>query len=187
MRITASMVIASVMLLSDLSMSLGSACHFLQMASDRRPVMPRPAGHLLRGFGVFYDPILKVPRQHNGWDLSLSPNRVVKAVAPGIVAELQTAGPSAGVVTIDHGGGWSTVYAHLDGINVRVGQCLESGQNLGSLGAPRVTNPPSLHIEIRHDGKAIDPRYFSVTGNCPATKVDQLSQTTRDRAQWLKI
>lgn len=158
MRMTASMAIASIMWVSDLSMSPGSACHFLQMATDRRPVMARPAGHLFRGFGIFYDPIVKVPRQHNGWDLSLSSNMVVRAMAPGIVTDLQTAGPSGGVVTIDHGGGWSTVYAHLDGINVRVGQCLVSGRRLGSLGAPSVTNRPSLHIEIKHDGKAIDPK-----------------------------
>ena len=158
MRMAASMAIASIMWVSDLSMSSSSACRLLQMATDRRPVMAKPVGHLLRGFGVFYDPILKVPRQHNGWDLSLPSSMVVRAMAPGIVTGLQTARSSGGVVTIDHGGGWSSIYAHLDGIDVRMGECLVSGQRLGSLGAPSVTNRPPLHIEITHHGKAIDPK-----------------------------
>ena len=60
-------------------------------------------------------------------------------------------------IIIDHGGGVSTLYAHLSKLKVKYGETVESGQNIGVSGNSGWSNGPHLHLEIRIDGKPCDP------------------------------
>lgn len=97
-------------------------------------------------------------RFHSGIDYPGPTGAPVTAAAPGRVTY---AGWSAGgwgyLVTVAHGNGVRTMYAHLSRVGVRVGQRVASGQRLGRLGASGHATGPHLHFEVRLRGAAVDP------------------------------
>jgi murein DD-endopeptidase MepM/ murein hydrolase activator NlpD len=97
-------------------------------------------------------------RFHTGIDYRSSRGTPVVAAASGRVT---FAGFSAGgwgrLVTIAHGGGTRTMYAHLSGVGVRVGQYVQSGQLIGRVGSSGNSTGPHLHFEVRVRGAAVDP------------------------------
>ena len=63
-------------------------------------------------------------------------------------------------VEIDHGSGYETLYAHLSGIAVQIGEWLEQGQILGLSGTTGRSTGPHLHFELRRNGIVQDPLLF---------------------------
>jgi len=62
-------------------------------------------------------------------------------------------------VAIDHGNGYQTLYAHLSKVNVRCGQSVSQGQNIGLGGSTGNSTGPHLHFEIRYQGGFVNPWY----------------------------
>lgn len=97
-------------------------------------------------------------RFHTGIDYPAASGAPVTAAATGRVA---FAGWSSGgwgrLVTIDHGAGLRTWYAHLSTIAVRPGQLVVAGQRIGAVGATGHATGPHLHFEVRLRGAAVDP------------------------------
>ena len=87
-----------------------------------------------------------------------------KATAPGKVVKAGWNGGYGRMVEIDHGNGYSTRYAHLSKIRVKVGQELATGDTVGDVGSSGRSTGPHLHYEIRRDGDAIDPVRFLKAG-----------------------
>ncbi|AUT03687.1 peptidase [Nostoc sp. CENA543] len=88
---------------------------------------------------------------HSGVDLLAAVGTPVEAIAPGAVVFAQNQGTYGNLVIINHNGGMQSRYAHLDTIQVKVGQQVSKGQLLGTVGT---TGQPTgkqshLHFEIR--------------------------------------
>ena len=85
----------------------------------------------------------------------------VYAPAAGTVIAATTRypdGPQYGtVVVLDHGGGWQTLYAHLDGFDVEVGQRVAAGTQIGRVGATGKVTGPHVHLEMLLNGQRVDP------------------------------
>jgi murein DD-endopeptidase MepM/ murein hydrolase activator NlpD len=97
-------------------------------------------------------------RFHSGLDLTAPAGTPVTAAAPGRVT---WAGPRPGgwgkLVTLSHGHGVRTMYAHLSTVRVKVGQWIAGGTVLGRVGATGDATGPHLHFEVRVGAAAIDP------------------------------
>ncbi|MEU5946386.1 peptidoglycan DD-metalloendopeptidase family protein [Micromonospora sp. NPDC047465] len=85
----------------------------------------------------------------------------VVASAPGTVDRVtDLGGTSYGkYVRINHGGGYTTYYAHLNGFNVSVGQTVGYGKVIGWVGSTGGSTGPHLHYEQRLDGNDIQVRF----------------------------
>ena len=61
------------------------------------------------------------------------------------------------MVILDHDGGDYSLYAHLDRATVSIGQQVDGGQAIGTVGESGSLVGPKLHFEIRQGGRAVDP------------------------------
>lgn len=118
----------------------------------------RPAlGQLVSGFGNRLHPILGYYRLHAGVDFDGATGDPIIASRNGVVILAEYYGGYGNTVILDHGDGFSTLYAHLSYISVGVGDTIEAGRRLGDLGSTGLSTGPHLHFEIRQNGSPVDP------------------------------
>lgn len=98
---------------------------------------------------------------HRGLDFTAARGTPVHAPAAGVVVaatERYDNAPNYGtVVVLDHGGGWQSLYAHLDAYDVQVGQQVVSGERIGRVGTTGKVTGPHVHVEMLHNGRRVDP------------------------------
>lgn len=78
----------------------------------------------------------------------------VRATASGRVSAVQNTGSSSygKYIVVDHGNGWSSLYAHLEAQLVVVGQYVDQGTMIGLLGTSGGSTGPHLHFEQKQGG-----------------------------------
>jgi murein DD-endopeptidase MepM/ murein hydrolase activator NlpD len=104
---------------------------------------------------------------HSPSPLSVDWNRTddlgdpVVASAPGLVTSAYgyVNGGYGKWVVIDHGGGETTLYAHLSAVAVKAGERVDQGQQIGNVGTTGNSTGPHLHFEERYNGSDMAP-YF---------------------------
>jgi murein DD-endopeptidase MepM/ murein hydrolase activator NlpD len=114
------------------------------------------AGPLTSGFGMRWG------RMHKGADIGAPCSAPILAAAGGVVVG---AGPVQGygnLITIDHGGGVVTAYAHMfdSGVLVTAGQRVPAGAEIGRVGNAGDSRGCHLHFEVRVNEEPIDPVPF---------------------------
>jgi murein DD-endopeptidase MepM/ murein hydrolase activator NlpD len=111
-------------------------------------------------YGVRKDPFTGEQKKHRGIDFSGKIGTELMAVAPGRVI---SAGDRVGygtTVEIDHGLGFTTLYAHLSKITVSRGDWVRPGTIVGLGGSSGRSTGPHLHYEIRYKGNPFNPEKF---------------------------
>lgn len=118
---------------------------------------PMQTTRITSGFAMRMHPIHKVWRAHTGVDYGAPTGTPVRTVGDGRVKYAGVMGGYGNVVEVEHGGGDTTLYAHLSRIDVRVGQLVERGQTVGGVGATGWATGPHLHFEFKQNGVHRDP------------------------------
>ncbi len=114
-------------------------------------------GPITSGFGLRRHPIFGIQHMHTGIDIGATWGSPVLAAADGQVMHTGWFGGYGKIVVIDHGGGVSTLYAHLFEILVAPGASVRRGQIIARVGTTGYSTGPHLHFEVRVDGQPIDP------------------------------
>jgi hypothetical protein len=96
-------------------------------------------------------------RWHSGVDLPAPLGTPVYSARAGEVVWAGWRGAYGFLVTVAHGRGERTMYAHLSRIDVRVGVRIGEGVRVGLIGATGDATGPHLHFEVRVRGAAVDP------------------------------
>ena len=110
-------------------------------------------GKILSGYGPKEGGLV-----NDGINISANLNAAVKSAENGIVAYAGNEIKGMGnLIIIQHADGWMTVYAHLNSMNVRRGNKVSVGQNIGSVGKTGKVDKPQLHFEIRKGTKSYNP------------------------------
>lgn len=104
-------------------------------------------------------------RHHDGIDLGAPEGTPVYAARDGRVAFSGWRRGYGRMVVLDHGGGWTSVYAHNRENLVRTGDTVRRGTLIATLGATGTASGPNLHFEIRKDGVAYDPLWYLPPGS----------------------
>ena len=98
---------------------------------------------------------------NDGINIGASKGTAVKAAENGVVAYAGNEVKGMGnLIIIQHSGGWMTVYAHMDSMEVRRGTKVSVGQKIGTVGATGKVDEPQLHFEIRKGTKAYNPSSY---------------------------
>lgn len=99
---------------------------------------------------------------HLGIDLACYNGTHILAFNAGTVLKSEYHWSYGNYVLIDHGGGISTLYAHMSQNTVQVGQYVQAGQLVGYCGLTGSTSGYHLHFEVRENGTVVNPRNYLV-------------------------
>jgi len=137
-----------------------SDIHAYRQGIDRLPVArPVNAGAVREtsGFGMRRHPLTGRSTMHNGLDWAGPRGTAIVASADGVVKQAGRQGGYGNLVIIQHEFGIETYYAHLNSIDVRVGQRVSRGQKIGGMGTTGASTGVHLHYEVRVNGRAVNP------------------------------
>lgn len=124
--------------------------------SHRTPV----GGYSASGFGYRLHPVLDEIKFHYGTDVPANSGDDIGAFAAGTVSFAGEDENLGSYVTVDHGGGWQSLYAHCGTVYVQAGDSVQPGQKLALVGATGLATGPHLHFELTHDGVYLNPEYY---------------------------
>lgn len=94
---------------------------------------------------------------HQGIDIGATTGTVIHAAMEGKVVASSYAGDYGNHIKIQNGE-VLTVYAHCSELNVKVGDYVTQGQQIGKVGATGKVTGPHLHFEFRRSGRYVDPQ-----------------------------
>lgn len=118
------------------------------------------AGYTSSGFGYRLHPILNGVRFHYGTDIAANAGEEVLAFADGVVSFAGESSDFGNCIMIDHGDGWTTLYAHCSVLFTEAGRSAAAGERIALVGATGAATGPHLHFELRHDGVYYNPEYY---------------------------
>lgn len=121
------------------------------------PIDKKNNSLLESGYGMRLHPIFGVMRLHTGIDLVAEEGISVVSTQEGVVLRAESAKAWGNIIVVQHDGAYSTSYSHLKSMNVKVGDKVQMGQEIGLVGNTGLSNKNHLHFELLENGEAIDP------------------------------
>ncbi len=115
-------------------------------------------GRISSPFGWRRDPFTKRQDFHTGIDIKGARGTSIGAAKAGTVTYAGWMGGYGRVVVVNHGGGYTSLYAHCDRLLVRKGQKVSAGQLVARCGASGRATGTHLHFEVRYHNKPINPK-----------------------------
>jgi murein DD-endopeptidase MepM/ murein hydrolase activator NlpD len=132
------------------------ASHSQQLAAT--PSIMPTQGWLTSAFSSMREhPILHIARPHEGIDVTAPMGSPIEAPAAGVVTDAGWESGYGNTVTIDHGYGVTTKFAHASKLLVKTGQRVQRGQRIALVGNTGLATGPHLHYEVHVNGRPVDP------------------------------
>ncbi|HWI64129.1 MAG TPA: M23 family metallopeptidase [Symbiobacteriaceae bacterium] len=125
-------------------------------SSGRKLTWPTVAG-ITDDFGQRIHPVFGTPHFHDGIDIGVGSGTPVGAAAGGTVIMAAWYGGYGKTIRIDHGNGIVTMYSHLSGYEVSVGDKVGPGDLIGYSGNTGNSTGAHLHFTVIVDGSPVDP------------------------------
>jgi murein DD-endopeptidase MepM/ murein hydrolase activator NlpD len=117
-------------------------------------------GNVSSPFGMRENPFNGNRGFHSGLDISASPGTPIRTTADGIISHAGWTPHSGYLVVVEHGCGFSTIYAHNKKNAVKVGQKVKRGDVIGYVGSSGKSTGPHVHYEIWEKGKNVNPKKY---------------------------
>ncbi|MGM9598626.1 MAG: murein hydrolase activator EnvC family protein [Faecousia sp.] len=111
-------------------------------------------------YGMRTNPVTGIYCLHNGVDFAASMGTPIYASKSGVVTTACLAGGWGNYVVINHGDGFSTLYAHMTYFIVSAGEYVEQGETIGYVGSTGNSTGPHLHFTIFYDGTSVNPMNY---------------------------
>lgn len=150
-----------------------------------QPVKNEDLTRMASGYGWRSDPFTKARKKHEGMDFSSPVGTPVYASGDGYVerADQNSAGYGKHI-RIEHGFGYTTLYAHLSNYNVKKGQKIRRGDLIGFVGNTGRSQGPHLHYEVHKNGTAVNPINFYY-GNLSPEEFEAMQKAAQIEGQSL--
>lgn len=121
------------------------------------PIAIKDFNRISSGYGWRVHPLYKTRIFHDGMDFTGKVGTPLYATGDAVVKKAGKLRGYGKTVVLDHGYGYTTLYAHLNNYNVKRGQKVKRGEVIAFLGNTGKSTGPHLHYEIRKSGKHVNP------------------------------
>ena len=121
------------------------------------------SGTMTSPFGWREDPNSGEECFHYGVDIAGEEGATVSCFADGTVGTVGESNILGNYVTVNHEGGFSTLYAHCSAITVSAGQSVRKGDEVARVGSTGNATGPHLHFEVHDGGQYLNPIYYVVS------------------------
>lgn len=128
-----------------------------QSILNATPSIKPARGWFTSRFGYRIDPFTGKPDMHFGLDIAAAPGTPVIAPADGVVSYVGYESGYGKIVTIDHGYGVKTRFAHNSQIYVQLGQKIKRRDVVSAVGSTGRSSGPHCHYEVRINEIPVDP------------------------------
>ncbi len=128
--------------------------------SSFKMTMPLKPIRVSSPFGYRVNPVTGNYGMHGGIDLSADSGTKIKTVLSGKVLKAKYSSDYGNFVTVDHGDGLVTLYAHCSKLLVKPGEEIAQGDVIALVGSTGRSTGPHLHLEVRINDVRINPAYF---------------------------
>tara|TARA_R110002073_G_scaffold57778_4_gene146724 strand:+ start:143214 stop:144185 length:972 start_codon:yes stop_codon:yes gene_type:complete len=126
-----------------------------------QPIRKEDLTRMASGYGWRSDPFTKARKMHKGMDFTAAKGIAIYATGNGVVKRADNGASGFGNhIEIDHGYGYTTIYAHLSKYNVKRGEKVKRGDLIGFVGNTGRSSGAHLHYEVHKNGHAINPINF---------------------------
>lgn len=121
--------------------------------------------YALSGFGRRLHPIHKVWKMHYGIDFTARQGTPIQSTGDGVVERVENKRSGYGKnVVINHGYGFKTLYAHMYSVDVKKGDKVKKGQQIGTVGSTGTSTAPHCHYEVWLNGNKVNPVHYVMDG-----------------------
>ena len=117
-------------------------------------------GEISSSYGKRVDPFSGEMTIHTGVDISCDMKSPIRATADGVVSHSAATANSGNVVILEHGCGFSTVYAHNSRNVVKFGKKVKRGDIIAYVGSTGKSTGPHVHYEVWKDGMTVDAQKY---------------------------
>ena len=124
---------------------------------------PSMGGYLSSLFGYRTDPMSGRKEFHEGLDFAGKQGTPVVAVAAGIITWSGSRYGYGNMIEVSHGNGYITRYAHNNKNLVSVGEKVERGEVIATMGNTGRSTGTHVHFEVIYNGKHVDPKKYLST------------------------
>ena len=140
------------------------------------PVIPDESKYKLSSrFGYRSDPFTGNAKMHTGLDFAMKIGNPVYATGDGVVESVKFEFFGYGnSITIDHGFGYKTIYAHLNTVKVIEGMKVKRGDCIAESGKSGRSSGPHLHYEVVYKGQKVNPANYLDLSMSPREYLDMV-------------
>ncbi len=126
------------------------------------PIMPDKSKYRISSrFGYRRDPVYGGGENHAGMDFAMKTGSPVYATGDAVVVKVEFQYRGYGTnITLDHGYGYKTRYAHLHTADVSEGMTVSRGQQIGTVGNTGKSTGPHLHYEVIYMDRKVNPNNY---------------------------
>ena len=117
-------------------------------------------GWMSSAYGYRTDPFSGKRAWHAGVDFAGKEDSDIIAVASGVVTWSGKRYGYGNLIEVSHGNGYITRYAHCKELLAAVGDVVEKGQVLATMGSTGRSTGPHVHYEVRKEGKTLNPKKY---------------------------
>ena len=138
---------------------LATTGNFIKMKGK----LPWPVkGKIISNFGIIKNPETGTITENVGIDIRAASGTKVRSVLDGVVSTITFIRGHGNIVIIDHGGGFSTVYAHIDKISVVENEYINIGDEFALVASPKSENMSKLHFEVWGNQEKLNPAHWLI-------------------------
>lgn len=151
---------------TEISMQIEQKSELYEFLDERKSMLActpsiRPTkGWISSRFGQRVSPFTNQKEFHNGLDISARMGTPILAPADGIVESAGTNYGFGKILTVNHGYGFKTVYAHLSKFLVKKGEKVKRGQEIAQMGNTGRSTGTHLHYEVHLNGVPVNPLQY---------------------------